>query len=206
MAPTIDSDPGRELVARIADTGAKPLDIARFLDGLSPEDRVRAVRAAGRDAQRRLYELVEGFRPLALSDIVPPDVPAMTPVHHLGRNTLPLFRLFEKRFCRPPEVDPATPDELWGYNESPARPLVGPGYFVLRPDAERGELLVDYHRVPPRRPDGWPEIRSNARGVSRFVYGFMIDTLRGVSAQVTIGSAARKGRDLGSWFILCRAV
>jgi hypothetical protein len=32
----------------------------------------------------------------------------------------------------------------------------------------------------------------------------MVDTLRRVSEHVTIGSAARNGRDLGSWFILCR--
>jgi hypothetical protein len=36
------------------------------------------------------------------------------------------------------------------------------------------------------------------------VYGFLVDTLRAVSEHVTIGSAARKGKDMGSWFILCR--
>jgi hypothetical protein len=36
------------------------------------------------------------------------------------------------------------------------------------------------------------------------VYGFMVDTLRGVSEHVTIGCAARKGKEIGSWFILCR--
>jgi len=75
---------------------------------------------------------------------------------------------------------------------------------VLRADAERGELLVDYNLVPPAHPPAWPEIRRNETGLSRFVYGFMIDRLRGVSQHVTIGSAARKGKDLGSWFVLCR--
>jgi hypothetical protein len=32
----------------------------------------------------------------------------------------------------------------------------------------------------------------------------MVDRLRRVSEHVTIGSAARKGRDLGSYFVLCR--
>jgi hypothetical protein len=64
--------------------------------------------------------------------------------------------------------------------------------------------LVDYCSLPPERPHGWPPIRSNERGLSRLVYGFLLDTLRGVSDHVTIGSAARKGRDLGSWFALCR--
>jgi hypothetical protein len=34
----------------------------------------------------------------------------------------------------------------------------------------------------------------------------MTDTLRRVSEHVTIGSAARKGKDLGSWFLLTREV
>jgi hypothetical protein len=71
-------------------------------------------------------------------------------------------------------------------------------------DAERGELLVDYNLVPPAHPPEWPAIRRNESGLSRFVYGFMIDRLRGVSKHVTIGSAARKGKDMGSWFVLCR--
>jgi hypothetical protein len=58
--------------------------------------------------------------------------------------------------------------------------------------------------VPNEKPSDWPEIRSNERGLSRFVYGFMIDRLRRVSEHVTIGSAARNGKDLGSYFILSR--
>ena len=69
----------------------------------------------------------------------------------------------------------------------------------------RLEILVDYGRLPESRPESWPEIRSNERGLSRFVYGFMVDTVRRVSIHVTIGSAARKGRDMGSYFVLCRA-
>jgi hypothetical protein len=47
-------------------------------------------------------------------------------------------------------------------------------------------------------------VRSNERVPARFVYGFMVDRLRRVSQHVTIGSANRRGRDLGSWFLLCR--
>ena len=72
------------------------------------------------------------------------------------------------------------------------------------PLEKRPEVLVDYCSLPPERPHGWPPIRSNERGLSRLVYGFLLDTLRGVSDHVTIGSAARQGRDLGSWFALCR--
>jgi hypothetical protein len=65
-------------------------------------------------------------------------------------------------------------------------------------------VLIDYTRVPAGRAPGWPAPRSNEGLPARFVYGFMIDRLRRVSEHVTIGSAARHGRDLGSWFALCR--
>jgi hypothetical protein len=97
---------------------------------------------------------------------------------------------------------------LWGYSFQTMSWFTGPGYFVAREDDARPEVLVDYHHVPPtepgNRPDGWPEIRSNEGVPARFVYGFMIDTLRRVSEHVTIGSAARNGKDLGSWFVLAR--
>lgn len=202
--PARDSDPARTLLTLLRESVIKPHEVGQALDAMSHAERVRAIRAVGKAEQRRLYEAVDGFRPLRMTDAVPASVAALTPVRHYGRNTLPAFSHFEKRMCRPPDADPRQPDRLWGYNFSPAGGLVGPGYFVLRPDAARGELLVDYHLLPEGRPAGWPEIRSNERGLSRFVYGFMIDTLRGVSEHVTIGSAARNGKDLGSWFVLCR--
>lgn len=202
--PNRDSDPAQALGSLLREAVVKPHEVARALDTMSHGERVRAIRAVGRQEQRRLYEAVSGFRALAMTDMVAAATPAMTTVRHHGRNTLPVFQDFEKRFCRPPEADPQQPDRLWGYNFSPMGWLVGSGYFVLRPDAARGELLVDYNLLPSGRPPDWPAIRPNERGVSRFVYGFMIDTLRGVSQHVTVGSAARKGRDLGSWFLLCR--
>lgn len=199
-----DSDPARTLLALLREAVVKPHEVARALDSMGHAERVLAIRAVGRVEQRRLYEAVDGFRPLRMVDAVPASLPALTPVRHYGKNTLPAFTHFEKRFCRPPDADPQQPDRLWGYNHASTAGLVGPGYFVLRPDPARGELLVDYNLLPEGKPAGWPEIRSNERGLGRFVYGFMIDTLRGVSEHVTIGSAARRGKDLGSWFLLCR--
>ena len=205
-----DSDPTQALVALLREAVVKPHEVARVLDSMNHAQRVQAIRAVGRNEQRRLYEAVDGFRALSMTDMVAATTSAMTSVRHYGKNTLPAFSHFEKRFCRPPDADPQQPDRLWGYNFSPMGWLVGPGYFVLRADAARGELLVDYNLLPTAtagtaaHPADWPEIRPNERGVSRFVYGFMIDTLRGVSQHVTVGSAARKGRDLGSWFLLCR--
>jgi hypothetical protein len=198
--------PENEFCSRVREHSGNPAEIGRFLDGLSHDDRVRAVRGAGRREQAKLYRAVDGFRPVVLSDLVAPSTPAMTPVRHYGKNTLPAFRHFEKRFCRPGDADADEPGELYGFNFQAMSPVTGPGYFVALPNPERAdaEVWVDYRRIPPSHAHGWPEIRSNERGLSRFVYGFMVDTLRRVSEHVTIGSAARKGKDLGSWFLLCR--
>ena len=198
------SDPSHAFLSLLREAVVKPIEVARVLDDMTHAERVIAVRSAGRAEQRRLYEAVAGFRALRMTDMVPAGVAAMRPVRHYGKNTLPAFTHFEKRFTRPPDADPNAPAQLWGYNEGSARWITGPGYFVLRPDAERGELLVDYNLVPPAHPPEWPAIRRNESGLSRFVYGYMIDRLRGVSQHVTVGSAARKGKDLGSWFLLCR--
>ncbi|MGI9592059.1 MAG: hypothetical protein ACR2P8_11875, partial [Myxococcota bacterium] len=173
-------------------------------EALDHEQRVAVVRSLGRTQQRILYRAVEGFRPVTLTDLVPPGREAFATVRHFGRNTLPAFTLFEKRFCRPPEEDAEKPRELYGFNFQTMQPVTGPGYFTAEEDPNRPEVWVDYTRVPAAHPKGWPEIRSNERGLSRFVYGHMVDTLRGVSEHVTIGSAARKGKDIGSWFVLCR--
>jgi hypothetical protein len=201
---TGSGSPGQELVARLRDSSRKPSEIARFLDDLSHEERVGSVRALGRPEQRRLYETVEGFASVRLVDLVPPSRADFQEVRHYGKNTLPLFTIFEKRFCRAGGHDPESPGELHGYNFQTLTPLTGPGYFVAVEDEKRAEVLVDYRRVPDRRPETWPEIKPNDRGLSRFIYGFMVDTLRRVSEHVTIGSAARNGKDLGSWFVLCR--
>jgi hypothetical protein len=193
-----------ELLARIREQPTKPAELAGLLDGLSNQERVSAVRSVGRADQRRLYRAVEGFGAVQLVHLVPPAREALATVRHFGRNTLPAFNFFEKRFCRPPDQDASAPTELWGYNFQKMQPVTGPGYFVAHGDAGRGEVLIDYREVPDRAPPGWPAVKRNEQGLSRFVYGHMVDTLRRVSEHVTIGSAARKGRDLGSWFILCR--
>jgi hypothetical protein len=201
---TRSQGPSHELLRRIAEDPVDVRAVAQLLDALDEGARVEAVRALGRTAQRRLYAASENFRPLRLADLVPPGTDAMVPVRHFGRNTLPAFTHFEKRFCRPADQDPEKPEALYGYNFQALGWLTGPGYFVAREDPDRPEVWIDYCRLPPVHPAGWPEIRSNERGLSRFVYGFMVDTLRRVSEHVTIGSAARRGKDLGSWFVLCR--
>lgn len=202
--PGDSSGPEAELHGRLATAQPDAEGIARLLDGLDHEQRVAAVRSLGRTQQRVLYRVVEGFRAVTLTDLVPPAREAFATVRHFGRNTLPAFSLFEKRFCRPPEEDAEKPREIYGFNFQTMQPVTGPGYFVAEEDPNRPEVWVDYTRLPAAHPRDWPEIRSNERGLSRFIYGYMVDTLRGVSEHVTIGSAARKGKDIGSWFVLCR--
>lgn len=195
----------QELLDLLREPPVQPARVAKLLDELGSAERIEAVRAVGRREQARLYAAVEGFEPLRLVDLVPPEVSDLATVRHYGKNTLPAFSHFEKRFCRPAGADPRKPDTLWGFNHQPLTPLlIGPGYFLAHEDPARSEVLIDYREVPPEHPEGWPAIRPNDRGPARLVFGSMVDTLRRVSEHVTIGSAAKAGKDMGSWFLLCR--
>lgn len=193
-----------ELRSMIRDASVAPAKIAGLLDGLAAELRAPVVRGLGRKDQQSLYAKSEGYASLELVDIVPPNRADLEEVRHLGRNSLPAFTIFEKRFCRLAGSPPDAPKELAGYNYQTLSPITGPGYFLAAEDADTREVLVDYRRLPDQAPSDWPAIRSNERGLSRFIYGFMVDRLRRVSEHVTIGSAARNGRELGSYFVLCR--
>ena len=192
--------------------------VAAHLDGLSAERRNGEVLTLRRGEQAKLFARAEGFLPRTMESMVPRDTPPMGEVVHEGFNTLPTFRRFAKVLCRPPAVEAEdaerdasgnlAPAELWGYNRNRRHPLietvVGPGYFVLTEHDRPGELLVDYHRVPPRKPDHWPPILPNSERLSRFVYHRTRDVLRGVSEHVTIGRARKGGRWLPAWFVLAR--
>lgn len=178
--------------------------VAALLDGMTHSERLEATRSVGRKPQARLYRAAQGFAALRLQDLVPPGIGDGKAVRHFGKNSLPAFTQFEKRFCRPAGQDPEAPTELWGFNFQTLQPLTGPGYYIARASPDAPEVWVDYNLVPPEAPAGWPPLRSNETGLGRFVYGFMIDTLRRVSEHVTIGSAARQGKELGSWFLLTR--
>src|SRR5689334_23146798 len=97
------------------------------LDGLSEADRVRAVAGLRRAELAALFEAAAEHPPLRLTDLVPPEVPPLVAVIHEGKNSLPMFTRFQKRFCRPA----GEAAELWGYNEQDLRAITGPGYFVV---------------------------------------------------------------------------
>jgi hypothetical protein len=180
--------------------------LAEVLDGLGHRGRVDTIRGWSHDQQARLYEAVKGFRPLTLSHFVPDDVAPMTEVIHWGKNSLPAFTHFQKRFCKPEGED----KEIYGYNQNQERWAIGPGYFVLhpptdsRPEPSEGELDIDYTKTPSSKPESWPPIAGNESGLGRLVYGGMIDVMRGVSSHVSIGRAFRGGQFADNYFVLCR--
>lgn len=196
------ASPGDRLFALLRaprpDAGA----VAAFLDGLDHGSRLAAVRALdGSVIQERLWECAEPAPPVTLADLVPPATPPLQEVIWYGKNSLPLGSRFEKRFCRPSPRHAA--EELWGYNHYPLMRLIGPGYFVCHRVGD-APAAIDYRRVPPEHPAGWPPIRSNERGVSRFVYRGLVDYLRRVSRHVLVGRATRDGRPLANYFVLVR--
>jgi hypothetical protein len=184
--------------------------IADHLDGLDAAARLRDVRGLGRARQRRLYEKAAHSQAIGVDDLAA-GAGARVEVIHDGVNTLPVpgpLRRFQKRFCRPAGDGDA---RLFGYNEGPTRPVLGPGYFVAgptrgRPHWEaRGAVVIDYFEIPDGEvADGWPPVVPNHRGLGRFVYHRTRDFLRRVSTHVSIGAAYRDDRPLDHYFVLCR--
>jgi hypothetical protein len=177
--------------------------IESHLDGLESAQRVLEIRTLGRIHQARLFDAANGYKPVSIDDLVPRIRGVMQEVVHHGKNSLPFFSHFAKVFVRPAA---AREPELWGYNRagSLVETAVGPGYFVAYPHEIEGEVLIDYLRVPPERPEHWPEILPNSARLSRFVYNGTQDVLRGVSKHVTIGRATKGGKLMAAWFVLSR--
>lgn len=195
-----ESSIGQRLVALIRAEPADPARIASFLDGLTPSERVAALNAlGGAGIQRRLYDASAGAPPVTLAELIPSSTPPLEQVIFHGKNSLPAFTRFQKRLCRPPTAT----NELWGYNHQALEWATGPGYFVVHEDATRGAAL-DYRELPAAPPATWPVVRPNDRGLSRFIYNGLVDYLRRVSRDVFVGSAFRKERELGNFFVLCR--
>jgi hypothetical protein len=173
--------------------------LSAYLDGLASAARIAEARSLTAIEQAHLFARAAGFRRITLDDFVPANAPALAPVIHYGRNSLPVFRMFEKRFCKPDTGG----GELWGYNEQRFKAFTGPGYFVARPAGDL-EVVIDYCEVPPRTPPQWPPILPNSARLSRFIYYRTRDFMRGVSTHVSIGRATREGKPMDNWFVLCR--
>lgn len=203
IAHQVLGDNNMNLVDHITKDGGTLESIAAYLDGLNDDERVLEARRLTPAAQRSLWSLTADTQ-LTLENFVPEQASALASVRHFGRNTLPLFKMFEKRFCRPPKDSDSK--GLWGYNEGSTRAAVGPGYFVCRyTDGDpRGSVVIDYTLTPGGKSADWPDISSNKKGLSRFVYFGMQDFMRQVSDHVTIGRAYVKGKETNNFFVLCR--
>lgn len=191
--------------------GLGPIDIADVaarLDALREDQRVAFVRALTKGDMSRLWDACEG-RVVTSADFVPGHVPARTEVIHKGKNSLPLFSEFEKRFTRGPGDN-----VVFGYNYNTFNwTTAGPGYFIghvegsaKAPD-QQGVFGLDYYDVPPSRdhlPAGWPTIRKNEIGLQCLIYSKMVDYMRQVSASVTIGRAWKHGKRTSNYFVLAR--
>jgi hypothetical protein len=174
--------------------------VTDHLDALSSDERVEQVRDIPGKLQALLFAAARDYRLLDFEHFVPPEKPERQFVRHFGKNSLPVFSHFEKRFARP---EPQ-PKVLWGFNHGPLMGLIGAGHFVMRTGPERSELHVDYYSIPPERLDEAPTLAANGKGISNLVYGHMIDVLRGVSEHVTIGRAIKHGKETPNYFLLCR--
>lgn len=196
---------------KIHDSSASIDAIGSYLDGLAPDERLAETRTLSRTDQRRLYEKADAAETITLEHFVPEGLGPRVPVHHDGRNTLPLpasLRLFQKRFCRPDDGSA----RLFGYNQSPFLGPIGPGFFVAIPTKgkgaeweKRGGVVIDYFQVPDGPvADGWPKVIPNSKGLQTFVYNGTRDYMRKVSKQVSIGAAYKGEKALDHYFILCR--
>lgn len=177
--------------------------IADMLTALPLKEKIRVIRAlGGQQLQCRLWEAVAQRPTLSLPELVPPGVVPLNPVIFHGKNSLPAFSQFRKICFRPP----SDTSVLWGYNDTPIAPLIGPGYYIVRSSegSPLGGVAFDYTQIPAQRLPTWPPLRSNRRGISRLVYAGMIDYMRRVADDVFIGSATRDGAELGSYFIIVR--
>jgi hypothetical protein len=187
--------------------------IGAYLDGLEAKPRWLEVKQLDRARQRTLYEKAAHAAPIDVTHFVGDARPRQEVIHD-GVNTLPLpasWQRFQKRFCRPDPGGNGATVRLFGYNEGPSRTLIGPGFFVAVPTADRpqwsarGGVVVDYYQVPDGAvADGWPRVVANDWRLQRFVYHETRDFMRRVSRDVSIGAAFKRERPLDHYFVLCR--
>ncbi|HVY61482.1 MAG TPA: hypothetical protein VHF22_07505 [Planctomycetota bacterium] len=189
-----------QLAALIGDSGAKLDGISAYLDRLDPAARLADALALRKADQARLWSVAGPSAPaFGLDFLVPPDAPPLKPFPFEGKNTLPLFTRFRKVFYRTPD------GQIGGYNDQSMSWLTGPGYYITHlAENAPGPVVVDYTMIPEAKPDGWPAIKRNEKGLSRLVYGFMHDYLRRVSRDVVIGRAYKHGKETENYFVLCR--
>ena len=184
-----------ESLLSLVDKKASLPDISAHLDALPNAERIAQMRVMGHRDQERLWELAKGQAPIDLNAFV--DATEQTIIYE-GKNTVPVFSFFQKRFWRP------SSGEIVGYNHNGGfiTALTGPGYFVTV-GAEDGEILFDYTKTPNLQPPGWPI--NNSRILTSAVFSGMKDYCRYVAKGVVIGAAFKGGKSRNQYFMLTRA-
>lgn len=176
--------------------------ISGFLDGLSDADRVAQALSLGGKQVGALYQAMADGPALTLEHFVPSSTAEGKTVIWDGRNSLPAFSSFQKRFAR------VQSGQIVGYNHQTMAFATGPGFFVVRPGSDDadvpGELYFDYTSKPDDTPSGWPAYKPNDRGISNLVYKNMKDYMRSVAKNVVVGEAYKLGKSQKQFFILCR--
>lgn len=188
----------RESLSSLLRARAGARVITEYLDALGPAARLAEVLAITGRGVAALYEAVADAEPVSLEEFLPENERG-TRIYE-GRNSLPMFSRFQKRFQR------GEGGVIVGYNHQSMGVFTGPGYFVVKPPTGEGEfgkeLLFDYTLPPPFFPTGWPSYKPNEAGLSKLVYANMKDYCRRVAKGVVVGKAYKLGVDQKAWFSL----
>ena len=152
-------------------------------------DRVNWMRGLGKKELVALWNLADGRDvPLAYLHGAEGEV-----IIHEGQNSLLAFNRFQKRVM-------LRGGRVQGYNEQAMAWLTGPGHFYCQ--AGEGAAYFDYTVNVADAPEVFPPVKPNDAGLSKLVYGGMIDKLRRVSERSVIGAAFRGGKQTGDYFML----
>lgn len=190
-----------ETLTTLIDSGADLATIAKHLNGLTGDKRNWEVCELGKARQVKLWAIAGSKpHPMDLGWLMPKDAKPYQPYPFDGKNSLPLYKRFQKVFYK------CKDGSIAGFNNSPASWITGPGYYVTEMFSGRdGDVGVNYQKVPGTKPEGWPAIRPNTAFPTNFIYGGMIDYLRWVSEDVCIGRAYRNGTSpTPNYFMLAR--
>jgi hypothetical protein len=160
------------------------------LDALVPPVRRQQALSLGAAHHKVLFKAAERA---SMVDVLAPEGFLKEKVFE-GRNSLPFFSRFQKRFFWTPE------GRLFGYNKQSTSFLTGPGYFEVT-DGPDG-LVFDYDSLPPAVPPGAPAPAPNRKGLSSLFYGGLKDEVRKVGKHILIAKAYKDGKDLGVTFLL----
>ncbi len=204
MTAAADTQSSALSLSQLLRAGAPSKEIAAYLDGLSASARLAEVIGVTGRGVGKLYDAVADAEPLTLEEFVPASTKGT--LIYEGRNSLPAFSRFQKRFMR------LSGGEIMGYNHQTMSFVTGPGFFLVRAPSGEGpfgrELLFDYASTPTKdqlaqAPSDWPRYSPNDSGLSNLVYANMYDWVRRVARGVVVGKAyTKEGKSKDAFFSL----